>query len=243
MAEHSASSRNGPLLQTLRDRVAGLTSALYAGTDMAVAECAPDQLLELCGRLRDDDALAFAQLSDLCGVDYSAYGQTDWRTEETTRTGFSRGRGADEAADPADAPSAAAADRPRYAVVYHLLSLQHNHRLRLRCHPQGEPPRIESVSQLWSSALWYEREAFDLFGVLFEGNPDLRRLLTDYGFTGHPFRKDFPLEGRQEVRYDPEQGRVIYQPVTIRNRVLVPRVIRKDNRYLESGKEEGSGHA
>ncbi len=243
MAEHSVSSRTGSLLQTLRDRVAGLTRTLYAGTDMAVAECAPDQLLELCKRLRDDDALAFVQLSDLCGVDYSAYGQTDWRTQETTRTGFSRGRGAGDAAAMADAPSAAATDRPRYAVVYHLLSLQHNRRLRLRCHPQDEPPRIESVSQLWNSAIWYEREAFDLFGILFEGNPDLRRLLTDYGFMGHPFRKDFPLEGRQEVRYDPEQGRVIYQPVTIRNRVLVPRVIRNDNRHLESGEKEGPGHA
>jgi len=112
-------------------------------------------------------------------------------------------------------------------VVYHLLSIKHNRRLRLRCRLDTDPPRIPSVIDLWASANWYEREAFDLYGILFEGHPDLRRLLTDYGFIGHPFRKDFPLEGNVEVRYDPDQQRVIYQPVTITNRVLVPKVIRE----------------
>ncbi len=120
----------------------------------------------------------------------------------------------------------------RFAVVYHLLSVQHNRRLRLRawCEP-GEPPMVDSVIEIWKAADWFEREAFDLFGILFRGHPDLRRLLTDYGFIGHPFRKDFPLSGNVEVRYDPAKGRVVYEPVSIEPRTLVPRVIRDDNRY------------
>jgi NADH-quinone oxidoreductase subunit C len=124
----------------------------------------------------------------------------------------------------------------RFAAVYQLLSVTHNRRLRIRCFATDDPPRIASVVDIWASADWYEREAFDLFGLLFEGHPDLRRLLTDYGFIGHPFRKDFPLEGNVEVRYDPDKKRVIYQPVTIKNRVLVPRVIRHDTRYENSEK-------
>jgi NADH-quinone oxidoreductase subunit C len=116
--------------------------------------------------------------------------------------------------------------------VYHLLSLKHNQRLRLRVYAEGDPPRVASVVEIWNSANWYEREAFDLYGILFEGHPDLRRILTDYGFIGHPFRKDFPLEGKVEVRYDPDKGRVVYQPVTIENRVLVPRVIRRESQVI-----------
>jgi NADH-quinone oxidoreductase subunit C len=120
----------------------------------------------------------------------------------------------------------------RFAVTYHLLSLHHNRRLRVRayCTP-GEPPMIESVIAVWPGANWYEREAFDLYGILFRGHPDLRRILTDYGFVGYPFRKDFPLSGHVEVRYDPEKKRVVYEPVSIEARVLVPRVIRHDHRY------------
>ena len=236
MAADPAAPRAQRLGALLRERVGTLAHAIHAGIDMHVLECEPQRLLELCERLRDDADLAFVQLSDLCGVDYSAYGQAEWRTQETTTTGFSRG------VEAAAMPSAEPAQRPRYEVVYHLLSLRHNTRLRLRCPVPGDPPRIESVVAVWSSAAWYEREAFDLYGILFEGNPDLRRLLTDYGFPGHPFRKDFPLEGHQEVRYDPDQGRVVYQPVTIQNRVLVPRVIRSDNRYLgENGDTEKAG--
>ncbi|MHB8414287.1 MAG: NADH-quinone oxidoreductase subunit C [Acidiferrobacteraceae bacterium] len=117
---------------------------------------------------------------------------------------------------------------PRFAVVYHLLSITHNHRLRLRVFLDDEPPRLASVTDVWSVANWYEREAFDLFGIVFEGHPDLRRILTDYGFIGHPFRKDFPLIGQVEMRYDPEKRRVVYQPVSIEPRVLVPRVIREE---------------
>ena len=190
-------------------------------------------LLPLCRRLRDEASFAFAQLTDLCGVDYSAYGQVDWATRATTSTGFSRGRQGIKRGAEADTVKAG-----RFAVVYHLLSIKHNLRLRLRCFPPDDPPRIASVTEIWNSADWFEREAFDLFGILFDGHPDLRRLLTDYGFIGHPFRKDFPLEGNVEVRYDPDKKRVVYQPVTISNRVLAPRVIRDDNRYAGRGAEE-----
>jgi len=190
---------------------------------MAVAVCEPAALWPLCKLLRDDPEFAFEQLSDLCGVDYAAYGDVEWETTSSTRTGFSRGVSSDARQGPAPAG-------PRFAVVYHLLSLRRNRRLRLRCPLAEEPPRVGSVTPVWSSANWYEREAFDLFGILFEGHPDLRRLLTDYGFRGHPFRKDFPLVGHVEVRYDPDRGRVVQEPVTIENRVLVPRVIRDEGR-------------
>lgn len=186
-------------------------------------------LIEVATVLRDEESFAFDQLMDLCGVDFSAYGETDWQTHGATSSGFSRGVSVDEAEE--------ADDERRFAVVYQLLSLNHNRRLRLRVFTSGEPPIVPSVISIWNSADWYEREAFDLFGILFDGHPDLRRLLTDYGFIGHPFRKDFPLEGNVEVRYDEEKGRVIYQPVTIENRVLVPRVIRVDNHFGASVSE------
>lgn len=185
-----------------------------------------ENLLSVCKSLRDDEQFSFSQLSDLCGVDYSAYGQVDWATHETTSIGFSRGRESSK--------STITEDNKRFAVVYHLLSIKNNIRLRLRCFVSDEPPRIASVTEIWNSANWFEREAFDLFGILFDGHPDLRRILTDYGFIGHPFRKDFPLEGNVEVHYDADKKRVVYAPVTITNRVLVPRVIRDDNRYIES---------
>lgn len=120
---------------------------------------------------------------------------------------------------------------PRFGVVYHLLSVSHNQRLRIRTFAEGEMPVVDSVVSIWNGANWFEREAFDLYGIVFEGHPDLRRILTDYGFIGHPFRKDFPLSGHVEMRYDPEKQRVIYEPVTIEPRTLVPRVIRRDHRY------------
>jgi NADH-quinone oxidoreductase subunit C len=166
-------------------------------TLVVAAAGAPDA----CLALRDDEALKFEQLIDLCGVDYSAYAEE--------RGG--RGR-----------PAA------RYAVVYHLMSVTHNHRVRVRAFLDDPEPRIGSVIEIWPVADWYEREAFDLFGIVFDGHPDLRRILTDYGFVGHPFRKDFPLSGHVEMRYDPEQRRVVYEPVSIAPRVLVPRVIREE---------------
>jgi len=163
---------------------------------------------------------------DVCGVDYLEYGRAEWNTQNATSSGFSRGVAR---ANPGE--DSVAAGR-RFAVVYHLLSISLNQRLRLRvyCADDAEP-MVDSVSGIWAGADWFERETFDMFGILFKGHPDLRRLLTDYGFIGHPFRKDFPLSGNVEVRYDPEKGRVVYQPVSIDPRVLVPKVIRHDNRY------------
>ncbi|KPF59899.1 NADH dehydrogenase [beta proteobacterium AAP51] len=150
-------------------------------------------------RLRDDPTLKFEQLMDLCGLDYSDYKNQPW-------------------------------DGPRYAVVSHLLSVTHNWRVRVRVFaPDDDLPALPSVNEIWSSANWFEREAFDLFGIIFEGHLDLRRILTDYGFIGHPMRKDFPVTGNVEMRYDAEKKRVIYQPVSIEPREVVPRVVREEN--------------
>jgi NADH-quinone oxidoreductase subunit C len=172
--------------------------------------------------LRDRSELRFETLLDVCGVDYSAYGSTrpdvDYFSSDAT---------------PAE-PLEPRKHEKRFAVVYHLLSLAHNRRLRVRAYaPDNEFPVLPSMIDLWPSANWYEREAFDLFGIVFTGHPDLRRILTDYGFVGHPFRKDFPLSGQVEMRYDPEQGRVIYQPVSIEPREVTPRIIREEN-YADS---------
>jgi NADH-quinone oxidoreductase subunit C len=188
-------------------------------------EVAADQLLAAAQVLRDSPLLNFEMCMDVCGVDYLEHGRAEWKTQDATSTGFSRGvaRGVMDAPVPAGR---------RFAVVYHLLSISLNHRLRLRvfCSDDAEP-MVDSVTGIWAGVDWFERETFDLFGILFKGHPDLRRLLTDYGFIGHPFRKDFPLSGNVEVRYDPEKRRVVYQPVSIDPRVLVPKVIRHDNRY------------
>jgi len=183
-------------------------------------------LLSVCRTVRDAEDLKFEMLMDLAGVDYLHHGRDDWQTESATRSGFSRARQAQSAA----APDPAAPGR--FAVIYNLLSISHNQRLRLKaiCPDTAEPVH-DSVVDIWASANWFEREAFDLFGILFRGHPDLRRILTDYGFIGHPFRKDFPLIGNVEVQYDPERQRVVYQPVSITPRVLVPKVIRHDHRY------------
>ena len=193
------------------------------------------ELITVCTQLRDHELFAFEILLDVCGLDYSAYGQVEWSTDQSN-SGFSRG--VSEASHGymrfGDELPPVKNDRPRFAVVYHLLSIKNNQRLRVRTYANDESmPRVPSVIDVWNAANWFEREAFDLFGIHFEGHPDLRRILTDYGFVGHPFRKDFPLSGHVEMRYDPEQKRVIYQPVSIEPRVLVPRVIREDNRYLE----------
>jgi len=196
-------------LETLRH---ALTAAL--GEDIAVSVALGEVVLDVpvqqwtatCARLRDEASLRFTQCLDLCGVDYSAYG-----------TGRDASLGA-----PKQWPA-------RYAVVAQLMSVEHNWRLRVRCWAANDDfPVVDSLLGVWPSVNWYEREAFDLFGIVFEGHPDLRRILTDYGFIGHPFRKDFPLSGNVEMRYDPEQGRVVYQPVTIAPREITPRVIRED---------------
>jgi NADH-quinone oxidoreductase subunit C len=190
-------------------------------------ETAAEGLLAAAAALRDWPGLQFEMCMDVCGVDYLEHGRAEWKTQDATTSGFSRGVAR---ADPGE--DAASAGERRFAVVYHLLSISLNQRLRLRvfCADVAEP-MVDSVAGIWAGADWFERETFDMFGILFRGHPDLRRLLTDYGFIGHPFRKDFPLSGNVEVRYDPEKGRVVYQPVTIDPRVLVPKVIRHDNRY------------
>jgi NADH-quinone oxidoreductase subunit C len=200
-------------------------SRLPARAGELAYEVAPAALLEVCRTLRDGEDLRFEMLMDLAGVDYLHYGRDEWQTESATSTGFSRARMAQAA--PPD-PNAAG----RFAVVYNLLSITHNERLRLRARcPDTAEPVLDSVVEVWAVANWFEREAFDLYGILFRGHPDLRRILTDYGFIGHPFRKDFPLSGNVEVQYDPDRRRVVYQPVSITPRVLVPKVIRHDHRY------------
>jgi NADH-quinone oxidoreductase subunit C len=215
-------------LQNLRN---SLESKLGSGfsdasslPDEITIELKLESLLDNLKMLRDDPDLAFDTLIDLCGVDYLGYAESEWKTQSATSSGFTRGAERNDLS--------AETNDLRFAVVYHLLSVEKNHRLRVRVRiADGDPPIMPSSLDIWASANWYEREAFDLYGILFEGHPDLRRILTDYGFMGHPFRKDFPLTGHVEVRYDPEKGRVAYEPVSIEPRVLVPRVIRNDNRY------------
>jgi len=181
------------LQSALGERIASLTEALGELTLVVKAS----DYIAVAGILRDMPALGFDELIDLCGVDYSTYGD--------------RGHG-----------------QSRYAAVSHLLSVAHNWRLRLRCFcADDEFPLLPSLVELWPSVNWYEREAFDLFGIVFDGHPDLRRILTDYGFIGHPFRKDFPISGYVEMRYDPEQKRVVYQPVSIEPREVTPRIVRE----------------
>jgi NADH-quinone oxidoreductase subunit C len=186
-----------PRLQRLFDSIKDLNPLERLG-ELTVEVKATDWIAT-ARRLRDDSAVRFEQLIDLCGVDYAAYG---------------------------DVPR----EGPRFAVVIHLLSVTNNWRLRVRAFcPDDEFPVMPSLVEVWPAANWFEREAFDLFGIMFEGHPDLRRILTDYGFIGYPFRKDFPLSGHVEMRYDPEQKRVVYQPVTIDPREVTPRIVREKN--------------
>ncbi len=194
-----------------------------------------DELVEVARALRDEPEFHFEMLIDVCGVDYLSYGSDEWITESATESGYSRG----VEREPVILDEADTFDSERFAVVYHLLSLKNNVRLRLRVYTgDANPPIVKSVVDIWNAANWFERETFDLFGILFDGHPDLRRVLTDYGFIGHPFRKDFPLIGNVEVKYDPEKGRVVYQPVSIEPRTLVPKVIRDDNRYSEDLRDD-----
>ena len=207
------------------EAVLGTRARRCPSPDVELAiEVEASQLLEVARTLRDEPQLRFEMLMDLAGIDYLDYGRTEWVTQSATTSGFSRGANR-------SAPHTLVGDK-RFAVVSQLLSITHNQRLRMRVWCEElEDPVIESLTGVWASADWFEREAFDLFGILFRGHPDLRRILTDYGFIGHPFRKDFPLIGNVEVRYDPQLKRVVYEPVSIEPRILVPRVIRHDNRY------------
>lgn len=197
------------LADALRAAVGERTVALVEALGETTLTIRPRDLLAVTATLRDAPELRFEQLIDLCGVDYLTYGDGAW-------------------------------DGARFAVVYHLLSLQYNRRVRVKVFAaDDEFPVVDSVISVWPDADWFEREAFDLFGIVFTGHPDLRRILTDYGFVGHPFRKDFPISGNVEMRYDPDQRRVIYQPVTIEPREIVPRIIREDNYGDSDGVRNG----
>ena len=195
------------LTETLKLALGDKLSKLSTHVGEITIECKARDLIEVCTILRDHAELKFEQLMDLCGVDYAQYGQ-EADDVETDRQGL------------------------RFATVYHLLSISLNQRVRLKVFADDNDfPVLSTLTEVWPSANWFEREAFDLFGIMYEGHPDLRRLLTDYGFIGHPFRKDFPMIGNVEMRYDPEQQRVIYQPVSIEMRNNVPRIIRDEGSH------------
>jgi len=195
--------------------------SLKVELDELTIEVAADKAKLALTKCRDE--LGFEQLIDLCGVDYLAYGQANWETFKAPNSGFGRG-----VFDFAEEEQDETLMERRFATVYHLLSIQNNVRLRVKVFaPDSALPVVDSVIDVWSVANWFERESFDLYGILYKGHPDLRRILTDYGFVGHPLRKDFPLTGHVEMRYDEDKKRVVYEPVSIENRVNVPRVIRQ----------------
>lgn len=235
------------LADTLRNHFGNRLDRVRVERGEVIADVPPTELLGVCQVLRDTQDFGFRMLMDLAGIDYLAYGVGEWETEEATADGFSRGVEQASSGWFTYHDTSAAPERKghRFAVAYQLLSIVRNQRLRLKvmC-ADDEFPVLDSVTPIWASADWYEREAFDLYGIVFEGHPDLRRILTDYGFVGHPFRKDFPLVGNVQMRYDETQARVVYEPATIEPRVLVPRTIRDDHRYAGDGDggPEG-GHA
>jgi NADH-quinone oxidoreductase subunit C len=233
-----------PLSELLQEKLGPTIKSLTLAHQELTIEVSANDVLEVCEQLKTEPCFHFEMLMDICGVDYLEYGISEWSVRDATTQGFSRGRmeaGLEETSkhqyiantDSTDGPicplstSPSTWHKPRFAVVYHLLSLKHNHRIRVRTFAEGEPPVVPSVIDIWNVADWYEREAFDLFGILFNNHPDLRRILTDYGFIGHPFRKDFPLIGTVEMRYSAKRERVIYEPVSIANRTLVPKTIRQ----------------
>lgn len=216
------------LEENLKEKFAEKIELIKLNDEITI-EVNPSEILSVFKELRDCKNLGFEQLIDLCGVDYLDYGLSEWNTNDSTISGFSRGVDSSE--------NESKLDKPRFAVVYHLLSLKHNWRLRVKTYLEESDLILDSVVSIYNSANWYEREAYDLFGIIFNNHPDLRRILTDYGFVGHPFRKDFPLSGRVEVRYDATEGRVVNELVDIEPRVLVPKVIREDNRYIAEEEE------
>ena len=237
------SKTNAQLRDQFIERFPAVATQFIEACDELTIEVRANDLLRVCQALATEADFAFAQMVDLCGVDYSDYGKSEWSSDEKVcKGGYNRGVEESSAGRLkfGDEMQLADRSRPRFAVVYHLLSYQFNQRLRLRVYcEESDMPILPSVTSVWSGVNWFEREAFDLFGILFDGHPDLRRILTDYGFVGHPFRKDFPLIGNVEMRYDETKGRVVYEPVSIEPRVLVPRVIRHDHRYILSTQKKG----
>lgn len=228
------------LCTKLNEQFSDWIESAHVALGEATIEVLPEHLLDFCRVLHDSPDYRFTMLIDVCGVDYLYFGLDDWQTQTATSTGFSRGT--------TEKPLRVAAAHPtRFAVVYHLLSMEKNQRLRLRVNLRDEHSLlVDSVMSIWPAANWFERETFDMYGIMFKGHPDLRRLLTDYGFSGHPFRKDFPLIGKVEARYDATLKRVVYEPVSIELRILEPKVIRHDHRYevepFKHEKSEGSAN-
>ena len=207
--------RSAVLVETVKSALGGKIVDIAAALGEVTLTIKAADLIEAMTALRDRAELRFEQLIDVCGVDYGSFGKAAW-----------------------DGAPSEAGTGTRFAAVYHLLSLANNWRLRVRAFAEDdELPVIDSVIGIWPSANWFEREAFDLYGIIFSGHPDLRRILTDYGFIGHPFRKDFPISGNVEMRYDPDQQRVIYQPVTIEPREITPRIVRVEN-YADVEKKD-----
>ncbi|NOZ54458.1 MAG: NADH-quinone oxidoreductase subunit C [Gammaproteobacteria bacterium] len=237
----NTSNTLAPLSQRLKKRFTSAVSIADAYNEITLEVPAQD-ILKICLALRDEDDFKFDELIDLCGVDYLAHGDVEWETVYATEAGFSRGVHRMLDGTPPPGKTGDNATCRRFAVVYHLLSIDHNERLRLKVFLPNDEPVLDSVVDIWSCANWFEREAFDLFGILFKSHPDLRRILTDYGFIGHPFRKDFPLIGNVEMRYDTEKQRVVYEPVSIEPRTLVPRVKRDDHRYIDKGSSNGGAN-
>lgn len=205
--------------ETLQEKLNLEPVSIHTEHAQVTIEIKPDCVHALLKTLKNDAAFQFDTLIDICGVDYLDYGVFEWKTDQATSTGFSRGVEKDV--------THTHSKHPRFAVVYHLLSTTLNQRIRVRVFLEDAVLLLDSVSDIWPAANWFERETYDMFGILFKGHDDLRRILTDYGFIGHPFRKDFPLSGHVEVRYDATVGRVIYTPVDIQPRTLVPKVGRK----------------
>lgn len=209
----------------MQDRFSGKIETARVCRGELHIEVQAEHCHDLCLALRDESGFEFKMLADFTAVDYLHYGEAEWHTHTASSHGFSR-------AANREAPLKDTAwDKPRFGLVYQLLSLTNNQRLTLKVFI-NEGDTVRSVVDVWPGANWFEREVYDMFGIVFEGHPDLRRLLTDYGFVGHPFRKDFPVSGHVEVRYDAKVGRVVYGPVEIEPRTLVPKVIRHDNRYV-----------
>ena len=198
----------------------------YSDSDMVTLTVEKSNLKKLLNKLKEAQNLRFTQLIDLCAVDFIDYVKSEWETKEATSSGYNRGI-YPQSHSRIDFINEDEVEEYKLTVVYHLLSMDFNMRIRVKCNLDNDSLIIPSVTEIFASADWYEREAYDLFGVLFEGHKDLRRILTDYGFIGHPFRKKFPLTGNTQVSYDPEQKKVVNQPVDINPRTLVPKVIRK----------------
>lgn len=218
-----------PLLRTLKKYLPKNCQFLTEFNQITII-IPSSKIIECCKILKKNSELKFDILIDLCGIDYLHYGVGEWDTVSTTATGYSRAT--------QGKPDKSNWPLPRLAVVYHLLSTHLNQRVRLKAFIESDPPEIDSICEIYEHANWYERETFDLFGVIFSGHPDLRRILTDYGFKGFPFRKDFPLSGNVEVRYDESEARCVYEPTSIDMRVTVPKVVRDDSRYIEGKDNE-----